>query len=160
MGSVVAAPRLWSTGSVVVVHRLNCSAACGVFPIRDRTHVSCMGRRILNHWTTREALRSSSGPKVKRAGNDSSFLHANLFLALKCPSGSRYSPCANPCPGTCLSLSTPSYCPSSLPCAEGCECQRGHILSGTTCVPLSECGCTSPGGAYHPVRSQTARGPP
>ncbi|XP_017895488.1 PREDICTED: LOW QUALITY PROTEIN: zonadhesin [Capra hircus] len=76
---------------------------------------------------------------------------SSTFCPLKCPSGSRYSPCADPCPATCLSLSTPSYCPSSLPCAEGCECQRGHILSGTTCVPLSECGCTSPGGAYHSV---------
>ncbi|XP_065775388.1 LOW QUALITY PROTEIN: zonadhesin [Muntiacus reevesi] len=75
----------------------------------------------------------------------------STFCPLKCPSGSRYSPCADPCPATCLSLSTPSYCPSSLPCAEGCECQRGHILSGTTCVPLGECGCTSPGSAYHPV---------
>ncbi|XP_068823658.1 LOW QUALITY PROTEIN: zonadhesin [Capricornis sumatraensis] len=76
---------------------------------------------------------------------------SSTFCPLKCPSGSRYSPCADPCPATCLSLSTPSYCPSSLPCAEGCECQRGHILSGTTCVPLSECGCTSPGGTYHSV---------
>uniref|UniRef100_A0A8C6DGL5 Zonadhesin n=1 Tax=Moschus moschiferus TaxID=68415 RepID=A0A8C6DGL5_MOSMO len=76
---------------------------------------------------------------------------SSTFCPLKCPSGSRYSPCADPCPATCLSLSTPSYCPSSLPCAEGCECQRGHILSGTTCVPLGECGCSSPGGAYHPV---------
>ena len=31
-GSVVAAPRLQSTGSIVVVHRLSCSAACGIFP--------------------------------------------------------------------------------------------------------------------------------
>ena len=23
---------------------------------RDRTHVSCIGREILNHWTTREVL--------------------------------------------------------------------------------------------------------
>ena len=30
--SVVAAPGLCSTGSVVVVHRLSCSSACGVFP--------------------------------------------------------------------------------------------------------------------------------
>ena len=29
--SAVAAPRLWSTGSVVVVHRLSCSTACGIF---------------------------------------------------------------------------------------------------------------------------------
>ena len=26
---------------------------------RDRTHVSCIVRRILNHWTTREVLLSS-----------------------------------------------------------------------------------------------------
>ncbi|KAB0398213.1 hypothetical protein E2I00_014911 [Balaenoptera physalus] len=87
----------------------------------------------------------------QRAGNHSSFLNTNLFLALNCPLGSSYSTCANPCPTTCLSLSTPSYCPSSLPCAEGCECQKGHILSGTSCVPLSQCGCTSQRGSYHPV---------
>ena len=29
--SVVAALRLWSTASVVVVHGLSCSAACGIF---------------------------------------------------------------------------------------------------------------------------------
>nr|XP_059889150.1 zonadhesin [Delphinus delphis] len=73
------------------------------------------------------------------------------FCPLNCPLGSSYSTCANPCPATCLSLSAPSYCPSSLPCAEGCECQKGHILSGTSCVPLSQCGCTSQRGSYHPV---------
>ena len=30
MGSVVVA-LLWSTGSLVVVHELSCSAACGIF---------------------------------------------------------------------------------------------------------------------------------
>ena len=29
--SAVAAPGLYSTGSVVVAHRLNCSRACGIF---------------------------------------------------------------------------------------------------------------------------------
>ena len=32
VSSVVAAPRLWSTGSIVVVHGLRCSVACGLFP--------------------------------------------------------------------------------------------------------------------------------
>ena len=32
VGSVVAAPRLWSTGSIVVMHRLSCSEGCGNFP--------------------------------------------------------------------------------------------------------------------------------
>ena len=30
--SVVVAPGLWSTGSVVVLHGLSCSVSCGVFP--------------------------------------------------------------------------------------------------------------------------------
>ena len=30
--SVVVARRLWSAGSVVAVHGLSCSAACGIFP--------------------------------------------------------------------------------------------------------------------------------
>ena len=41
VGSVVEAPRLWSTGSVVVVHGLSCSAAT---KIRDQTLVFCTGR--------------------------------------------------------------------------------------------------------------------
>ena len=46
MGSVVAAPGLWSTSSM----------ACGIFSIRDQTCVSGIGRQILYHWGTREAL--------------------------------------------------------------------------------------------------------
>ena len=30
--SVLAAPRLWSTGSVVVLNGLNSSETCGIFP--------------------------------------------------------------------------------------------------------------------------------
>ncbi|KAF0882930.1 ZAN protein, partial [Crocuta crocuta] len=62
-----------------------------------------------------------------------------------------YSSCANPCPATCLSLNAPRDCPAALPCTEGCECQKGHILSGTSCVPLSQCGCIDQEGYYHPV---------
>ena len=32
VGSVVAILGLWSMGSVVVAHRLNCSTECGIFP--------------------------------------------------------------------------------------------------------------------------------
>ena len=32
MGSVVAAPGFYSTGSMDTVHRLSCSMACGIFP--------------------------------------------------------------------------------------------------------------------------------
>ena len=33
--SVVVAHGLWSAGSVIVVHGLSCSAACGIFPDQD-----------------------------------------------------------------------------------------------------------------------------
>ena len=46
--SVVAAPGLQSAGSVAVAHKLSCSRACGIFPDYDRTHVSGIGRWILN----------------------------------------------------------------------------------------------------------------
>ena len=47
MGSAVAAPRLWSTGSVVVAHGLSSSAACGIFPERDQTCVPCIAEKAM-----------------------------------------------------------------------------------------------------------------
>ena len=35
---------------------LSCPGACGILPDWDQTCVLCIARRILNHWTTREAL--------------------------------------------------------------------------------------------------------
>ena len=43
MGSVMVAPGLWSTGSIVVVRWLSCSTACGIFP--DQGSNPC-----LLHW--------------------------------------------------------------------------------------------------------------
>ena len=43
VASLVAAPRLWSTGSVVMARRLSCSATCGIFP--DQGSYLC-----LLHW--------------------------------------------------------------------------------------------------------------
>ena len=40
--------------SVVVEHGLSDSKACGILWIKDQTHVSCIGRQILSHWTIRE----------------------------------------------------------------------------------------------------------
>ncbi|XP_048201531.1 zonadhesin [Perognathus longimembris pacificus] len=74
----------------------------------------------------------------------------STFCPLKCLPNSSYKPCANPCPDACLSLSSPTYCPV-LPCVEGCECQRGYILSGHSCVPPSNCGCQDLEGFYHLV---------
>ena len=59
------------TGSVVVVHGLSCSAACGIFPAQGSNPCPCIGRQILNHCTTREVptplnvLAAAISPKVK-----------------------------------------------------------------------------------------------
>ena len=39
-------------GSVVVALGLSGPDACGIFP-RDQTHVPCIGKQLLNHYTTR-----------------------------------------------------------------------------------------------------------
>ena len=58
MGSVVAAPRLWSADSVVVGHRLSCSEACEIFP--DQESNPC-----LLHWQADSLPLSLQGsPKV------------------------------------------------------------------------------------------------
>ena len=53
--SAVAIPGPSSTDSVVVMHRLSSSAACGIFLDRRVNRVSCTDRWILYHWATREA---------------------------------------------------------------------------------------------------------
>ena len=40
--------------SVAVVHGLSCPQHVDSSQTRDRTCVLCIGRQILNHWTTRE----------------------------------------------------------------------------------------------------------
>ena len=54
-GSAAAAHGLYSTGSVVVVHRQH----VGSSPTRAQTHVPCIGRWILNHCATREVPKIS-----------------------------------------------------------------------------------------------------
>ena len=39
-------------------HRLSCSMACRILPIRDQTCVSCIGRQSLYHCTSREVRES------------------------------------------------------------------------------------------------------
>ena len=45
----VVVPRLSSTGSVVGVHGLSCSAARGIFPDQGSDPLSCTDRQILYH---------------------------------------------------------------------------------------------------------------
>ena len=45
---------LQGSGSLVAAHGLSCLEAWGISPDQDRTCVLCIGRWILNPWTTRE----------------------------------------------------------------------------------------------------------
>ena len=44
----------WPQRSGVVAWRLSCSEARGILPDQGSNCVSCIGRRKLNHWTTRK----------------------------------------------------------------------------------------------------------
>ena len=55
-GLSVVASGTWSTGSVVVVHRLSCSQHVGSSRTGDQPCISCTGRQIPYHWAPREAL--------------------------------------------------------------------------------------------------------
>ncbi|XP_043359545.1 LOW QUALITY PROTEIN: zonadhesin [Dermochelys coriacea] len=74
----------------------------------------------------------------------------STLCPLNCPPGSTYTPCASPCPSSCTDLGAPNSCPA-LPCVEACTCNEGFVLSGETCVPLSQCGCSDADRQYHPV---------
>ncbi|XP_073511751.1 IgGFc-binding protein-like [Phyllobates terribilis] len=73
---------------------------------------------------------------------------------MSCPLNSGYNICVSGCPSTCFSLSMSSKCDST--CREGCECAKGFVLSGTECVPMSQCGCLyntlyyKPGDIFYP----------
>ena len=54
----VQASAVQPTGSVVVAHGLNWSAACGIFPDHGLNRCPLHWQGMLNPWTTREILRS------------------------------------------------------------------------------------------------------
>ncbi|XP_025024960.1 IgGFc-binding protein-like [Python bivittatus] len=67
------------------------------------------------------------------------YLVMKLVIEITCPENSHYEACSTACPASCLDSTAPLFC--SEPCREGCPCNKGYILSGGACVPLSRCGC-------------------
>uniref|UniRef100_UPI00398E4BCD alpha-tectorin-like n=1 Tax=Pristiophorus japonicus TaxID=55135 RepID=UPI00398E4BCD len=65
---------------------------------------------------------------------------------IPCPAHNHYDPCSNACPASCSDTTAPLYCDQ--PCTESCRCDDGYILSGGTCVALSQCGCSFQGRYY------------
>ncbi|NWS50451.1 FCGBP protein, partial [Probosciger aterrimus] len=68
-----------------------------------------------------------------------------VFCSPICPPHHHYELCGPPCPATCGGHEA---CEAPSPCAEGCFCDQGLVLSGSRCVPLSQCGCWHH-GRYH-----------
>uniref|UniRef100_A0A8C5R268 VWFD domain-containing protein n=1 Tax=Leptobrachium leishanense TaxID=445787 RepID=A0A8C5R268_9ANUR len=68
------------------------------------------------------------------------------FCDMSCPTNSHYDLCGTGCHPTCADLSSTVDCVKS--CMEGCYCDKGFMLSGDTCVSLSQCGCVFQGQYY------------
>ncbi|XP_056314201.1 IgGFc-binding protein-like [Danio aesculapii] len=66
------------------------------------------------------------------------------FCPTTCKSHSHYEVCAAGCPQTCSGLTEPKSCKGT-PCAEGCTCDKGFVLSDGECVAAQQCGCTYKG---------------
>ncbi|XP_032374142.1 IgGFc-binding protein isoform X1 [Etheostoma spectabile] len=70
----------------------------------------------------------------------------DTFCPMVCPANSHYTLCATGCPATCATLTSLATCHRS--CTEACECNEGYLLSGSTCVPVRDCGCSYDGHYY------------
>ncbi|XP_035492191.1 IgGFc-binding protein [Scophthalmus maximus] len=70
----------------------------------------------------------------------------DTFCPMLCPANSHYTQCATGCPATCASLTSHSNCRRR--CREACECDEGYLLSGDTCLPVRDCGCSYDGHYY------------
>ncbi|CAM5124515.1 unnamed protein product [Natator depressus] len=68
------------------------------------------------------------------------------FCYLSCPLNSHYELCSSSCDLTCSNLYAPVQCTTQ--CKEGCVCDEGFVLSGDSCVPISQCGCLHRGFYY------------
>uniref|UniRef100_A0A803JSD6 Zonadhesin n=1 Tax=Xenopus tropicalis TaxID=8364 RepID=A0A803JSD6_XENTR len=90
------------------------------------------------------ALESYAGA-CQRAGVKIQWRNST-FCPLDCPINSHYNECSSACPGTCLNQNAPDNC--NKPCIEDCDCDDGFVLSGSSCVPVNDCGCSYEGTYY------------
>ncbi|XP_035665915.1 zonadhesin-like [Branchiostoma floridae] len=79
------------------------------------------------------------------------------FCPMQCPAMSEYTQCVSPCPATCADLQAAEKCSPAEPCAEGCRCLVGFVLSGDVCVPADACGCFTE-GRYHSLNEEWSEG--
>ncbi|XP_011799349.1 PREDICTED: LOW QUALITY PROTEIN: zonadhesin [Colobus angolensis palliatus] len=142
----------WNKNCAILINPQGPFSQCHQVVPPQSSFASCMHDQCRTKGDTTALCRSlqAYASLCARAGQAPAWRN-RTFCPMRCPPGSSYSPCGSPCPATCSSINDPRDCPKALPCAESCECQKGYILSGTSCVPLGQCGCTDPAGSYHPV---------
>ena len=116
--------------------------------IRDQTHVRCVGRQILNHWTTREVWHHIKYlPKVTRLQSDRTGF--NLTLLYYTPGASQGGTQFSSVSWSCLTSlqphglqhtrlpcpsPTPGVCSNSWPSSWWC-----HPTISSSVVPFSSC---------------------
>ncbi|CAH1274250.1 FCGBP [Branchiostoma lanceolatum] len=91
-----------------------------------------------------ENLEAYSDDCQAEGGNPGRWRTANR-CPMPCPAHSHYNPCGSACPLTCAE---PNPRPCIRKCVESCVCDQGYVLSGSTCIPRSSCGCSSDGNYY------------
>ena len=74
-----------------------------------------------------------------------------LLTAIDCPANSHFEACGAACASSCAEKDAASTC--KLPCVEGCQCDKGFVLSVDKCVPETSCGCTHEGRYYPPGKT-------
>ncbi|KAM4652255.1 IgGFc-binding protein-like [Discoglossus pictus] len=77
--------------------------------------------------------------ECQRQGAEIKEWRTPLFCPMVCTQNSHYKLCGDGCPSTCHGFAAPPSCKAS--CTEGCYCDNGFMLSGKSCVPMSQCGC-------------------
>ncbi|XP_013401500.1 uncharacterized protein LOC106167302, partial [Lingula anatina] len=66
---------------------------------------------------------------------------------LTCQANEEYDSTSSACPATCQNPQAPEKCNEAT--VERCRCKEGYLLSGATCVPEDQCGCSDDEGNYY-----------
>ncbi|KAM9316560.1 IgGFc-binding protein-like [Gastrophryne carolinensis] len=129
----------------LITSKDNAFKACHSVINPDRFFESCVyDLCALGEDTLCKALEAYADA-CQRAGIIISWRNST-FCPIPCNGNAHYNSCSSACPATCLDPNAPNNC--NKPCTDACECDDGFVLSGTNCVPVSECGCFYDGKYY------------
>uniref|UniRef100_A0A4W6EU93 VWFD domain-containing protein n=1 Tax=Lates calcarifer TaxID=8187 RepID=A0A4W6EU93_LATCA len=97
-------------------------------------------------WVLCDALKSYADDCLSEGAKISPEWRTVSKCPLPCPAGSHYEACGSACPASCADLESEAKCKDQ--CVEGCQCDKGLVLSGDRCVSKASCGCQYKGGYY------------